>query len=106
MRGVLLATLSALVLVAAPASAQQGTVRIPSVGPGGVAALPAAAELSRTCWIADVAAFSNRVHVHCSVAAGGIPGGGLISPDYVPPPEPDHKPRNKNTGADQKKIRA
>jgi hypothetical protein len=88
MRDLFLVTMSALALVAASASAQE-TVRIPSVGPGGVATLPAAGELSRTCWMADVAAFRNRVHVHCSTQAGGIPGGGLYSPDYTPPPEAD-----------------
>ena len=88
MRRILLATLSAAVLLAAPVSAQQERVTIPSVGPGGVATLPAATELRRTCFIADVAAFSNRVHVHCA-PAGTTFGGGLYTRDYVPPPEPD-----------------
>ena len=88
MRFGLLVLLSALALIAAPASAQQGTVRIPSVGPGGVAALPAATKLSRTCWIADVGAFTNRVHIRCTRDTGPSLGG-LHTPDYVPPPEAD-----------------
>lgn len=88
MRGILLSGLAALALTAAPALAQEGTVRIPSVGPGGVATLPAATELSRTCWIADVGAFTNRVHVRCARATGSALGG-LYTRDYVPPPEPD-----------------
>ncbi len=88
MRAILLGVLSALALVAAPAWAQEGTVRIPSVGPGGVATLPAATELSRACGIADVGAFTNRVHVRCARDTGPALGG-LHTPDYVPPPEAD-----------------
>lgn len=88
MRVALLALFLALPLIAAPASAQQGTVTIPSVGPGSVINLPAEPELRRTCQIADVAAFSNRVHIHC--ATGGTTfGSGLYTRDYVPPPQPD-----------------
>ena len=86
MRVGLFALFSALALMAAPASAQQGTVTIPSVGPNGVISLPAEAELRRTCGIADVGAFSNRVHVHC--AQDRTVMGGLHTRD-VPPPEPD-----------------
>ncbi len=79
----------ALALLASPAAAQQGTVTIPSVGPGGVATLgPAAPELGRDCVIVDVAAFQNRVHVHCVAPGGGVTWG-LHSRDYQPPPQPD-----------------
>lgn len=88
MRIGLLVFFSALALIAAPSFAQQGRVTIPSVGPGGVAALPAATELGRTCFIADVAAFINRIHVHCA-PAGTTFGNGLYVHDYAPPPEPD-----------------
>ena len=88
MRVGFLVLFSALALIAAPASAQEGTVRIPSVGPSGVATLPAATELTRTCWIADVGAFSNRVHVRCKQETGPALGG-LYSRDYAPPPEAD-----------------
>jgi len=87
MRAALLAVLSALAF-AGSAVAQQGTVTIPSVGPGGVASLPAAEELSRACTLMDVAAFTNRVHVHCA-PAGAASGGGLYTRDYSPPPQPD-----------------
>jgi len=83
-----LAQILALALVAAPAAAQQGTVTIPSVGPGGVATLgPAVQELRRDCVIVDIAAFANRVHVHCVVPTGVHSG--LYTRDYTPPPQPD-----------------
>ena len=89
MRIHVLAQILALALVAAPAAAQQGTVTIPSVGPGGVATLgPAVQELRRDCVIVDIAAFTNRVHVHCVVPSGGV-NNGLHSRDYTPPPQPD-----------------
>jgi hypothetical protein len=89
MRKHLLAQVLALALIAAPAAAQQGTVTIPSVGPGGVATLgPAVQELGRDCVIVDIATFVNRIHVHCVVSSGGI-NNGLYSRDYQPPPQPD-----------------
>jgi hypothetical protein len=86
MRAGLIALFS--IVLTASAFAQQGQVTIPSVGPGGVASLPAAAELSRACTIQDVAAFTNRVHVHCAYDDGRS-GGGLYTRDYQPPPVPD-----------------
>lgn len=78
----------ALALMAAPAAAQQGQVTIPSVGPGGVATLgPAVDELGRDCVVVDVAAFSNRIHVHCVVPTQTHTG--LYSRGYTPPPQPD-----------------
>jgi hypothetical protein len=88
MRAGLLALTLCVLCLAASASAQTGTVTIPSVGPGGVASLPAAAELARGCTIRDVAAFTNRVHIHC-LSDGGRPSGSLYSRDYQPPPQPD-----------------
>jgi hypothetical protein len=83
-----LAQILALALVATPAAAQQGTVTIPSVGPGGGATLgPAVQELGRNCVIVDIAAFVNRVHAHC-VAPAGVHSG-LYTRDYQPPPQPD-----------------
>lgn len=76
-----------LLISIAPASAQQETVRIPSVGPGGVVQLPAEPELRRACQIEDVAAFTNRVHVRCPY--GPIVHSGLYTRDYEPPPRPD-----------------
>jgi hypothetical protein len=88
MRIHVLAQIFALALVAAPAAAQQGTVTIPSVGPGGVATLgPAAQELGRNCVVVDIAAFVNRVHVHCVVPSGVHSG--LYTRGYEPPPQPD-----------------
>src|SRR5262245_4485766 len=88
MRVGLLALFFFLLFASVAASAQQGTVTIPSVGPGGVASLPAAAELGRACTIMDVAAHTNRVHVHC-VPDDGRTAGSLYSRDYQPPPQPD-----------------
>lgn len=83
-----LAKIFALALVATPAAAQQGTVTLPSVGPGGVATLgPAVPELGRDCAIVDIAAFVNRVHVHCVVPTGVHSG--LYTRGYEPPPQPD-----------------
>ena len=88
MRIHVLAQIFALALVAAPAAAQQGTVTIPSVGPGGVATLgPAVQELGRDCVVVDIAAFVNRVHVHCVVPSGVHSG--LYTRGYEPPPQPD-----------------
>jgi hypothetical protein len=87
MRAIMSAFVLGVTLAAAPASAQQGTVRIPSVGPGGVVQLPAQEELSRTCVIADVAAFTNRVHVRCP--HGSSPRSGLYTREYTPPVQPD-----------------
>jgi hypothetical protein len=88
MRKHVLAQVLALALIAAPAAAQQGTVTIPSVGPGGVATLgPAVQELGRGCVVVDIAAFVNRVHVHCVVPSGVHSG--LYTRGYEPPPQPD-----------------
>lgn len=78
-----------LIVLAAPASAQQGTVTIPSVGPGGVATLgPAIDELWRDCVIVDIAVHQNRVHVRCPLPGPGITWS-LHSRNYRPPPRPD-----------------
>ena len=83
-----LAQFLALALLAAPAAAQQGTVTLPSVGPNGVATLgPAAQELGRDCVVVDIAAFANRVHVHCVVPPSVHTG--LYTRGYEPPPQPD-----------------
>jgi hypothetical protein len=83
-----LALIIAFVFAATPAAAQQGTVTIPSVGPGGVAALgPATLELGRDCVVVDIGAFANRVHVHC-VAPPSVHSG-LYTRGYEPPPQPD-----------------
>jgi hypothetical protein len=87
MRARLSGIIIALALCVAPASAQQETVTIPSVGPGGVAQLPAQTELRRQCQVMDVAAFTNRVHVRCP--HGPTIRSGLYTRDYVPPPQPD-----------------
>jgi hypothetical protein len=82
------AQILALALMATPATAQQGTVTIPSVGPGGVATLgPAVQELGRDCFIVDIAAFVNRVHVRCVVRTGAHTG--LYTRGYESPPQPD-----------------
>ena len=88
MRIPVLAQILAVALMAAPAAAQQGTVTIPSVGPGGVATLgPAVQELGRNCVVVDIAAFVNRVHVHCVVPTEVHSG--LYTRGYEPPPRPD-----------------